>query len=315
MTRWTIDSPTALDFDGIVALKVRIVAGSVAVLATNDRPRLEVTEVTGQPLLVTHEAGILTVGYEDFSLSGLRGWLKPQRHAANITIMVQKDCPTQVGVMTASAIVSGVSARTSLKSVSGDMTLDGVTGAVDANTVSGNVEAQGLNGQVVFHSVSGDLTLASGCVGRLDAKTMSGGLTADVALGPAGEMKVTTLSGDVAIRLPMGTDAQVDLRTKSGKMHSDFDALSLGTNTGSKALAGTLGSGTGRLTVSSMSGDVTILRRTRRLSPEDLFADDEDPGDTAGAQTPPGETATANPRAEEAATMGMGGSTEEGDAR
>lgn len=304
MTRWTIDSPTALDFDGIVALRVRIVAGSVAVLATADKPRLEVTEVSGAPLLVTHEAGILTVGYEDLSWNGLRGWLKPQRHAANITIMVQKDCPTQVGVMSASAVVSGVSARTSLKSVSGDMTLDGVAGAVDVNTVSGNVEAQDLNGEVVFHSVSGDLTLADGCVGRLDAKTMGGGLTADIALGPAGEMKVSTLSGDVAFRLPVGTDARVDLRTKSGRMHSDFDALNPSVSAGSKALTGTLGTGSGKLTVSSMSGNVTILRRSRKLAPEDLF-DDED--DEPGA--PPGA------RAEEAATMGMGGSTEEGDAR
>jgi hypothetical protein len=303
MTRWTIDSPTALDFDGIVALRVRIVAGSVAVLATADKPRLEVTEVSGQPLLVTHEAGILTIGYEDLSWNGLRGWLKPQRHAANITVMVQKDCPTQVSVMTATAIVSGVSARTSFKSVSGDMTLDGVAGAVDANTVSGNVEAQGLNGEVVFHSVSGDLTLAGGCIGRLDAKTVSGGLTADVALGPAGEMKVSTLSGDVAIRLPVGTDARVDLRSKSGRMHSDFGALNPSVSAGTKTLAGTLGTGSGKLTVSSMSGDVTILRRSRKLTPEDLFDDDEEPGEPAG------------PRTEKAATMGMGGSTEEGDAR
>ena len=41
MPRWTIDSPATLDFDGVVALRVRIVAGSVAVLATTDRPRLE----------------------------------------------------------------------------------------------------------------------------------------------------------------------------------------------------------------------------------------------------------------------------------
>ncbi|HLX50706.1 MAG TPA: DUF4097 family beta strand repeat-containing protein [Streptosporangiaceae bacterium] len=306
MTRWTIDSPAALDFDGIVALRVRIVAGSVAVLATADKPRLEVTEVSGQPLLVTHEAGILTIGYEDLSWNGLRGWLKPQRHSANITIMVQKDCPTQVGVMSASAVVSGVSARTSLKSVSGDMTLDGVAGAVDVNTVSGNVEAQDLNGQVVFHSVSGDLTLADGCIGGLDAKTMGGGLTADVALGPAGEMKVSTLSGDVALRLPVGTDARVDLRTKSGRMHSDFDALKPSISAGTKSLAGTLGTGSGKLTVSSMSGDVTILRRSRRLTPEDLF-DGGEPGEPAGSR--------AEERTEEAATMGMGGSTEEGDAR
>jgi hypothetical protein len=340
MSRWIIDSPTTLDFDGVVALRVRIVAGSVAVLATADRPRIEVNEVSGQPLLVTHEAGILTVSYEDLTWEGLRGWLRPKRHSANITIMVQKDCPTQLGVVNATAIVSGVSARTSLKSVSGDMTLDGVTGAVDANTVSGNIEAQGLEGHVIFRSVSGDLTLADGCVGRLDARTVNGGLTADVALAPTGEMRVTTLSGDVAIRLPAGTDARVDLRSASGQMRSDFDPLTSAGDPGSKTMAGTLGGGSGKLSVSTMSGDVTILQGSQREGPCDAAASGPEETAAAGsaetATTSPAKTATTSPadaaaygRAEtakaspadaaaadpETAVMGTGGSTKEGEAR
>ncbi len=348
MPRWTIDSPTTLDFDGVVALRVRIVAGSVAVLATADRPRLDVTEVSGQPLLVTHEAGILTVSYEDLTWDGLRGWLRPQRHSANITVTVQKDCPTQLGVVNATAIVSGVSARTSLKSVSGDMTLDGVTGAVDANTVSGNVEAQGLNGSVVFKSVSGDLTLADGQVGRLDAKTVSGRVTADVGLAPAGEMRVGTLSGEVAIRLPEQTSAQVNLRSTSGQVHSDFDALDFARGPSSKNVAGTLGGGSGKLSIASVSGDVTILRGSRQPAPDaddpappggsaqpGTAQDESAPGEsaqpgtaqgesapgetaqpgTAQGESAPGETAQPGTAQGESAARGTGGPTKEGEAR
>jgi Putative adhesin len=265
MSRWTIDSPTTVDFDGVVALRVRIIAGSVAVLATDDRPRLEVNEVSGQPLLVTHEAGILTVTYEDLSWDGLTSWLRPQRHSANVTIMVQKDCPVQLGVVNATAIVTGVSARTSLKSVSGDITLDGVTGTVDANTISGGIEARHLDGQLAFHSVSGDLTLAAGCVGHLDAKTVSGGVTADVELAHAGDMRVSTLSGEVAVRLPAQTGARVDLKSTSGQVRSDFSELDAPQGTGvKKVMTGTLGDGSGRVSVSSMTGNVTILQRGRR---------------------------------------------------
>src|SRR5216683_7642514 len=147
MTRWTIDAPTTLDFDGIAALRVRVISGSVAVLSTDERPCLDIANVSGQPLLVSHEAGILTVTYEDLTWEGLLGWLRPQRHEAAITITVPKDCPTQLGVVTASAVVSGISAKTSVKSVSGNITLDGVTGTVDAKTVSGDVEAQGIDGR------------------------------------------------------------------------------------------------------------------------------------------------------------------------
>ena len=40
MTRWTVDAPTALEFDDVTELNVRLIAGTVAVLASDDRPSL-----------------------------------------------------------------------------------------------------------------------------------------------------------------------------------------------------------------------------------------------------------------------------------
>jgi len=127
MQHWTVDAPTTLDFDGVAALRVRVVSGSVAVLSTDDQPRLDVAGLSGQPLLVKHEAGILTVTYPDLTWDGVLGWLRPQPHSAAITIMVPRECPTQLGVVSASAVVSGISGPTSVKSASGKITLDGVT--------------------------------------------------------------------------------------------------------------------------------------------------------------------------------------------
>ncbi len=36
MTRWTIDSPRTLDLPDVAALRVRVISGSVAVLASPD---------------------------------------------------------------------------------------------------------------------------------------------------------------------------------------------------------------------------------------------------------------------------------------
>ena len=174
--------------------------------ATGDRACLDIASRDRPAAAGEHEDGTLTVSYEDLSWDGLLGWLRPHRTAADITITVPKDCPVQLGVVTASAIVSGISAATSVKSVSGDITLDGVTGAVDARTVSGDIEAQGLGGTIAFNSVSGDLTLADGSVDRLEAKTVSGRVTADIDLAQGAALRVTTVSGPVAIRLP--ADAQ-----------------------------------------------------------------------------------------------------------
>ena len=180
MQNWTVDTPTTLDFDGVAALRVRVVSGSVAVLSTDDKPRLDVAGLAGQPLLVKHEAGILTITYPDLTWDGMLGWLRPQPHSATITVMVPPECPTQLGVVSASAVISGINATTSVKSVSGKITLDGVTGAVDAITLSGDMEAQGVDGQVGFNSVSGDLTMADGAIEKLEAKTVSGHVTDSV---------------------------------------------------------------------------------------------------------------------------------------
>jgi hypothetical protein len=263
MPRWTIGSPRTLDLPDIAALRVRVVSGSVAVLASEDPPSLDVASVTGQPLLVTHEAGILTVTYEDLQPGGLRGWLRPQRHSADLTISVPPGCPTQVAVVNASMIVSGISANISAKSVSGDITLDGVTGSVDAKTVSGDLEARDLDGGLAFNSVSGGLTLAGGAVRNLVARTLSGEVTADVDVPDGSALRVTTVSADVAVRVPASASARVDLKSTSGRLHSSFEPAAPAAGPRPAVLSATLGSGSAAITLSSMTGDVTLLARAQ----------------------------------------------------
>jgi DUF4097 and DUF4098 domain-containing protein YvlB len=261
MPRWTIDSPRTIDLGDVAALKVRVVSGSVAILASQEPPSLDVASLAGEPLLVTHEAGILTITYEDLQPGGLLGWLRPHRHSADVTVTVPGDCPTQVGVVNASAIVSGISAKISAKSVSGDITLDGVIGSVDAKTVSGDLEARDIDGAIAFNSVSGDLTLAGGAVSNLAAKTVSGQVTADIDLRDGGGLKVSTVSGDVAVRVPATASARVDLRSTSGRVRSSFDGMSPAPGPGPAVLSATIGSGSANLSVTSMTGDVTLLAR------------------------------------------------------
>ncbi|HLH57642.1 MAG TPA: DUF4097 family beta strand repeat-containing protein [Streptosporangiaceae bacterium] len=264
MPHWTVDAPTRIAFDDVTSLKVRTIAGSVAVLATSETPSLDITKIVGKPLSVTHEDGVLTISYEDLTWDGLLEWLRPRNHSAEMTVTVPRGCPAQVGVIAATAIVSGIAARTSVKSVSGAITLDGVAGGIDASTVAGDVEAQDLSGRVTFNSVSGDLTLAGGSVDHLDAKTVSGSVTADVDLASKGGMRVATVSSDVALRLPASSNARVDLRSTSGRVLSEFGGLRATHSPASHMVSGTLGAGSGRISVTTLSGRVTLLRRGQR---------------------------------------------------
>jgi len=261
MTHWTVDAPTALEFDDVTELNVRLIGGTVAVLASDDRPALAVSELTGRPLQVSHEDGVLTVSYESLSWDGLLGFLKPRKDSAAVTITVPADCPIQLGVLSASAVVTGLHAGAAVKGMSGDITLDGVTGDVSAETMSGEVAACDIDGEVHFKSMSGGLTLAGGSVESLAVDTLSGQVTADVSLGKSGSVRVTTMSGEVTLRLPADSDAQVHLHSTSGGVRAEFESLRTVKAPASHTVSGNVGAGTGHVSVTTMSGTVTLLRR------------------------------------------------------
>ncbi|MQY03380.1 DUF4097 family beta strand repeat-containing protein [Actinomadura macrotermitis] len=271
MSRWTIEEPTTLDFDGVVALRTTLIAGSISVLASDERPSVQISRVDGAPLTVTHEAGMLTISHERL-LEGVLSLLRSHRVRADITVTVPRECPVTLNLVSADAVVSGVVARTSVKSASGLVTIDGVTGRVDANTVSGAVEAQGLDGSIDFVSISGDLSLAGGTVQRLSARSVSGRIAADVELGDSGSVEVNTVSGEVTLRVPESTGATVTLNSASGRIASSFAGLGRAERPVAQQLSGEIGDGSGRLAVLTVSGGVTLLAR---------------PGDDAGEITTP----------------------------
>jgi hypothetical protein len=261
MTRWTVDAPTALDFDDVTELNVRLMGGTVAVLASNDRPSLAVSELSGRPLQVSHSGGILTVAYESLSWDGLLGFLKPGKDSAGVTITVPADCPIQLGVLSASAVVAGLHAGAAVKGMSGDITLNGVTGDVSAQTMSGEVAACDIDGEIHFKSMSGGLTLAGGSVDSLAVDTISGQVTADVSLSKDdSSVRVTTMSGEVTLRLPADSDARVRLQSTSGAVRTEFDSLRTVKAPASHTVSGNVGAGTGHVSVTTMSGAVTLLR-------------------------------------------------------
>jgi hypothetical protein len=257
----------SLDFDDVTALNVRLIGGTVAVLATDERPSLVVSDIKGRPLEVDYSDGVLTVSYETLTWERLLDFLKPLKDTAAVTVTVPSECAVQLGVVSASALVSGLTAGASVKGVSGDITLDGVGGDVTANTVSGELQGRDIDGAVRFNSVSGELTLAGSMISTLAAESVSGRVTADVALAATGGAQVSTVSGDVTLRLPADADAAVRLSTMSGKIQSEFDGLHTKKVPAARTASGNVGAGTGHVSLNTVSGAVTLLRRPGRRTP------------------------------------------------
>ncbi|WP_328865434.1 DUF4097 family beta strand repeat-containing protein [Streptomyces sp. NBC_00304] len=278
VSTWAIAEPQKLAFDEpVTALSVRIVNGTVNVVGTDEpTARLEVTGIEGPPLIVTQKDGVLTVTYEDLAWQGLLKWFDRKgwhRHAA-VSLAVPAGSAVEVGVVGAGAFVSGIRGRTDVRGVTGDTTLVGLAGPVGAETVSGNVEAQAVTGDLRFHSVSGDLTVVEGAGASVRAESVSGNMVLD--LDPNGkptDIRLTTVSGEVAIRLPHPADAKVEANTASGSVSNGFEDLRVNGQWGSKRITGTLGSGSGTLKATTVSGSIALLRRP----PADDDAHDPEP--------------------------------------
>ncbi|PSM38395.1 hypothetical protein C6Y14_37400 [Streptomyces dioscori] len=266
MPEWPVAEPRKLTFDDpVTALHVRIANGTVNVVAIDEGPaHLEVSAIEGPPLMVTQENGTLTVAYEDLPWKGFLKWLdrKAWRRSAVVSLAVPAQTRVEVGVISATAVVSGINGRAVVKGISGDTTLVGLTGPVRADTVSGNVEVQALTGDLRLNSVSGDLTVIEGSSPSVRVDSISGSVIVD--LDPAGrssDIRLTSISGEIAVRLPHPADAEVEVDSASGTVSSAFEDLRIDGQWGAKKITGRLGAGNGRLKATTVSGSIALLRR------------------------------------------------------
>ncbi|WP_327744953.1 DUF4097 family beta strand repeat-containing protein [Streptomyces europaeiscabiei] len=284
MSEWSVAEPRKLTFDDpVTALHVRVVNGTVNVVGTDEgSARLEVSDIEGPPLTVTQKDGTLTVAYDDLPWKGFLKWLdrKGWRRNVLVSLAVPTGTRVEVGVVGATAVVSGLDGRTEVKGISGDTTLVGLSGPVRATTVSGNVETQALTGDLRLSSVSGDLTVMEGSCPSVKADSVSGSIILD--LDPAGgptDIGLTSVSGEIAIRLPHPTDAEVEANTASGTISNAFEDLRVSGPWGAHKVTGRLGTGNGRLKATTVSGSIALLRRPPAEESEPW---DEKPGSMPG---------------------------------
>lgn len=142
-----------------------------------------------------------------------------------------------------------------------------------ARNVSGDVEARDLRGPIDARSVSGDVHVASNADVR--ARSVSGDVYAAMGRIPSAGVEFASVSGNVTLELPAGTDADFSARTVSGEIDSDFPlTIQPGRRAGDDDsgryvrvrvghnMRAQLGRGGPDLSVSTVSGDIT-LRRAR----------------------------------------------------
>lgn len=264
MHEWTVEEPRILDIEAPVrALNVRVVGGHVDVVPTDATAaaRVEVTDIEHAPIVVSVDDGVLTIRHERLTWDGILGWLRVERRRVVVSVAVPETCSARIGVVSATAVVAGLSGPVSVRCVSGDVVLDAVSGDVDVESVSGDIEARGLSGGLAMKTVSGGLTVVDGSAATVHAKTVSGDVALDLQPSTGVDIDVATVSGDVTVRLPGDAGMRVDVASTSGDLACAFEGLAVQRRAGSRKLSGSVGDGAGALHGRTVSGRVSLLSR------------------------------------------------------
>ena len=262
MPTWEIDDHRTIELEGEVdEVRVRLLAGDVAVTAAEGPATVDVERLHGRSVQVSFEDGVLRIGYER-DRDGWDTWDRLTsigRDEAAVAVTVPASVTADVNALSARLAVRGIQGRVHAKSLSGDVVLDDLQGDVDVNTASGDVDARGLTGRLRSSTVSGELTLASGRCPTLEARAVSGDRTLDLTLDRSGRYDVGTVSGDVAVRVDADDpDLEVSVSTMSGRIDSTFPLHKERGPIG-RRLWGRIGEGSADMRVKTLSGRVTLL--------------------------------------------------------
>lgn len=262
-----------IDIAQATRLKIGLVGGQVDVIA-HDEPgiRIEVSGVTVKDLRIESDGTQIEIDHPQL---GWDNFLEVFRNfgsggpRAEVSVAVPRSIALNLGVVSAGALVSGLTNDARLNTVSGDLIVDTHTGDLTLNSVSGDVQVRGLTGAANANSVSGDVAI-TGSVRKATVDTVSGSILVDAA-GAIGSINLNTVAGNSTIRLEETLPANYVLRSMSGAML--VDGIDRG-NSGPTNYAGSTGELAGTFVdvrTNSVSGDTTILRR-----PLITVADDEE---------------------------------------
>ena len=233
--KWLVDGPKVIDVEAVRKLKVSLIGGQVNIVG-HDEPgaRVEVHSVRGKALRVSIDGDTLEVDHPQL---GWDNWIEVFRSftgkaSADVSIMVPRDVALKFGVVSASALISGLTDDATISTVSGDIVVDNVYGDLQLNAVSGEIAVRGHYGNVNAKTVSGEVT-ASGEIMKFVCDGVSGNVFLDLT-GTPDAVRVNTVSGDVTVRLESGTPAQYKISTVSGRLQLDDSEITgvRGTYTG-----------------------------------------------------------------------------------
>ena len=206
------------------------------------------------------------------------------RSEADLLIKVPVKAEVTVEVVNCPIDVSKVDGTLDLESVNGDITVVGKPARVSARAVNGHIQvtapctdtrAETVSGRIVLDGVSGELVAATvgGSVEvhgskfeSAECRSVSGDIDFDGDPEGTGDFEFEAHSGDVILHVSPDISAEFDITTFSGDIDSAFGQTPRRKSeyVPGRELSFSLGSGNARISISSFSGDVSVMKKMKK---------------------------------------------------
>jgi DUF4097 and DUF4098 domain-containing protein YvlB len=216
-----------------------------------------------------------------------RSWLdlfRGKRFRVDFEITVPRETAVNAQTVSGDLDLTGTRGPTRVESVSGDVNIEDVQGPMRVKSVSGDVQCTDYVGSVEGSSVSGDVDIR-GRVRACELHTVSGDISIDLEPEVGGrESRLKTISGDVEIGLLISS-CVCEYHTASGDLDCEAPARIM--REGRKDRTVVIGDGRSRLSVRTVSGDLTIKPASSSVHEEPATAQESTESDAH--TTPEGE--------------------------
>jgi Toastrack DUF4097 len=185
-------------------------------------------------------AVMATLVSADFKVTGVLGDLKVQSVNGSLT--------------------GDVGGNVRAATVSGDVRLTArAAKVIEVKTISGDIQLTGGGGEVDITTVSGSATIELADVTRARFKSVSGDMTAELALAPEGQLESESVSGDVSVKFAAAPAAEFDVQSFSGDIRNCFGPKPMQSHYGpGSRLEFKNGEGHAHVRVNTKSGDVRL---------------------------------------------------------
>ena len=278
LSRQRVDTSFTFDRGGNVSLglvsgEIRVLTGpgnEIRVLATIERGRLETSFSRGH---VSIEARSVNgrMGETRYELTVPAGTRVTASSVSGGILVRGTGGEVEAHSVSGAITVEGATGVVELESVSGDIMLTKASGRLDLSTVSGEMDLTDVSGDLDAESVSGSIIARRSRLRGFRSETVSGDVSYDGAFSRDGDYRLNTHSGDVILTIPANGTASLELETWSGNIASDFPlTLQPGQDVGrrNRRMQFNIGTGGGRVSAETFSGNITIRRAPARGTEE-----------------------------------------------